>query len=61
MLNDRRRLLVPAWTVEGIVTDRGEVSDANTGAAEPFTEETRGMLLILNAIDGSLIESAKTN
>ncbi|MBR2645114.1 MAG: hypothetical protein IKD54_07475 [Clostridia bacterium] len=61
VLNDRRRLLVPAWTVEGIVTDRGEVSDADTGAAEPFTEETRGMLLILNAIDGSLIESAKTN
>ncbi len=62
VLNDQRRLLVPAWTVEGIVTDRGEVSDADTGATEPFTEEAvHGMLLIINAVDGSLIESAQTN
>lgn len=58
ILNDQRRLLVPAWTVEGTVTDRGVVEDADTGRREPFIAETvSGPLLVINAIDGSIIQT----
>lgn len=60
VMNDRKRLLVPAWTVVGTVTDRGTNRDADTGKTEPFTRETvSGMLFVINAVDGTLIESVQ--
>ncbi len=59
VLNDQKRLLVPAWAIEGSVTDRGVSKDADTGASELFTTETlHGTLLVVNAVDGTVIETA---
>ena len=58
--NDRKRLLVPAWTVVGTVTDRGVLYDPDTGETAPFKREIiSGTLLVINAVDGTLIEFAQ--
>lgn len=61
VVNDQKRLLVPAWTVVGKVIDRGSSPDVENGGYEPFeTETVSGMILTVNAVDGTLIESATT-
>ncbi len=53
-----KRMLLPAWAVVGAITDRGTTTDLDTGEVNAFNHTTyEGTLLILNALDGSLIGS----
>ena len=57
--NEQNWLLVPAWAVIGTVTDSGFSADVDTNETRAFHNKmAEGVLMILNAADGTLIGTA---
>ncbi len=58
VMNNQKRLLVPSWAVSGKILDYGISVDVDTGDVCSFEAVSAdGVLLVINAVDGTLVES----